>query len=318
MADRPRSCLRLFFSADIAGSTAYKNRKSHRVKGRPAWLPLYESFFREFGQRCVEKWEALNGNGKNPAQVWKLAGDEILLEQETSSLEDALHAVRAFRDALRSYQEDIRTKFDQSLGLKGTIWCAGFPVINSEVEIVRPLTNGNSQVVRDFIGPSIDAGFRLARHSTPARIVVSPEVAWLLAKLAMVKCEVSPLGIYYDGDVELKGILSGAPVPLFTLDASDPLEAVRNQLSGRKPSEASQISAFVEAFVASIGAPEIMALPYMGFEWGEIPPAHDEDFRQLVEQWEFEQSKDLQSGTNELDLPEIRLKSESAGLSVGS
>lgn len=288
MSLEPRPCLRLFFSVDIAGSTAYKSKsQDERSDGRPHWLSLYESFFAEFGVRFAGEWTELGGRG-TPASVWKLAGDEILMSQEVCLIDDVWTAVRAFKKALYGYQEHIRQKHDRGLGLKGTIWCAGFPVINSEIEVRGSAEEGNPSVVRDFIGPTIDAGFRLARHATPARIVLSPELAWLLSKRVEESGE-TMIGIYYDGDVELKGVFGGRPVPLFSIDAGDPLERTRNAISGRKTAQNDSISAFIESFVLSIGNPTLTTLPYLAgtgeVGWGIQPDQHVLELAKMRKLW---------------------------------
>lgn len=292
MREEPRSSLRLFFSADIAGSTAFKNQSRKREEnGRPHWLSLYESFFSEFSLRVTNEWAELKGKGA-PASVWKLAGDEILLAQEIQQIGDVWTAVRAFKKALSSYQDYIRQKFDPNLGLKGAVWCAGFPVINSEIVVEDSAGERSSPIVRDYIGPSIDAGFRLSRHATPSRTIVSPELAWLLSSLAIEAAE-TIIGIYYDGDVELKGVFGGRPVPLFSIDAGDLLEEARNTLAGRVVAQNRSIIAFVEIFVESIGNATLTTLPYLaaeGVEWGQVPEAHKQELHKLRMLWEGEKN----------------------------
>ena len=202
MKVEPRSCLRLFFSADIAGSTAYKNQSQKRDDdGRPHWLSLYESFFAEFSLRVANEWAELKG-----------------------------------------------------------------------------------------IGPP--ASVRLSRHATPTRTIVAPELAWLLASLA-VEAREAIIGIYYDGDVELKGVFGGRPVPLFSIDAGDRLEEARNTLGGRAAVQNRSIIAFVEIFVQTIGNATLTTLPYLvaeGVEWGEQPESHAQEFDKLRRLWEREKS----------------------------
>ncbi len=317
MSDEPRPCLRLFFSVDIAGSTAYKNQSQGRANGRPHWLALYEAFFEEFSVWFANEWTDLRGGGP-PAEIWKLAGDEILMSQELRRIDDAWAAVRAFKKAVYGYQERLRTKYDRSLGLKGTVWCAGFPVINSEIEVKGSATESDAPIVRDYIGPTIDAGFRLARHATPARIVLSPEMAWLLSKQVEVSGE-TMIGIYYDGDVELKGVFGGRPVPLFTIDAGDPLEKTRNAISGRKAAQNDAIIAFVESFAQAIQNPTLMTLPYLtnddGSVWGIQPLEHVAEFSDMYKLWEQESCDNAQweeraSEGGEVDLAAPSLRAE--------
>lgn len=297
----------MFFSADVAGSTAFKAKKSgDRDEGRPGWLPLFEEFFRDFPLQ-MNRQVSVATDSCSPAEVWKLAGDEILLVREVRRLEGVSQSVQAFRETLRNYQKFIRDKHDKGLGLKGAVWCAGFPVINSEVEIESGRSPDEKIIVaRDYIGPSIDAGFRLAKFASPARIVVSPEVAWLISKHNEDSVQVG--NIYYDGDAELKGVFGGRPVPIFTIDAGDPLEARRNSLSGREPCKTRDLREFVEQFIGSIDDPNIVTLPYIGEAWGISPEAHRPELERLQQRWDRENAPAPTGGTVELVPPEISIK----------
>jgi hypothetical protein len=89
----------------------------------------------------------------------------------------------------------------------------------------------------DFVGPSIDLGFQIARFSTDRRIMISLELARLLAHIedAMVYKHPHPtinlssdlfekdfpIPFRYHGKEVLKGVWKGAPYPMFWIDASD-------------------------------------------------------------------------------------------------
>ncbi len=67
----------------------------------------------------------------------------------------------------------------------------------------------------DFIGTSIDCGFRLGKYSTLEKLVISVELATILLrdKTKMIeelniRIESNNIKLYFDDEVELKGVLN--------------------------------------------------------------------------------------------------------------
>ena len=76
---------------------------------------------------------------------------------------------------------------NSSLRVKGTAWVAGFPVRNIELYIPKNMHKNKAEpeCVRDFLGPSIDLGFRLSKKASEARLILSPSLAYLIASAAI-------------------------------------------------------------------------------------------------------------------------------------
>jgi len=91
--------------------------------------------------------------------------------------------------------------------VKGTGWLAGFPVMNS----VMP---GDSVSHFDFLGSSIDIGFRLSRFASPRKFIFSVELAYVLSAPG----KLIENGFRYHGKEILKGVLANRPYPIFWLD----------------------------------------------------------------------------------------------------
>lgn len=126
-----------------------------------------------------------------------------------------LHALKL---AMSEYESSLAAK-GHNLGLKATAWLAGFPVINSEVWLAQP--GEEDDFVRDFLGPSIDLGFRLTRFADGRRIPVSVDLAYLLAKSANHVSEELKPTILFGSSESLKGVMDGKKYPVLWVDRLD-------------------------------------------------------------------------------------------------
>jgi hypothetical protein len=321
------SSLRLFLSLDIVGSTEFK-QTSRSADTRPAmtigWLEPFLSFYQLSVEQMEAQWARAREEmqaidppnksdrfhfGERPA-FWKGAGDEVLFSKAILSPLDALATIQTFLRVIREH----RTRFGSKglpLDVKGTAWLAGFPVNNAEAvlpgqssespsgRLDDPVAEnyrllelhraGKIDAPLDYIGPSIDLGFRLREHATPRRLILSADLAWLLCHAHASftdkernKCAL--LGIPhvgYDGRHGLKGILGGQPYPLMWIEA-DPDNDIdvaedallRRSLSGISPSDrGKEVSHFYDLFlngrtplqtkpyIKSCADPEIFAVP---------------------------------------------------------
>lgn len=225
--------LRLFLSADIAGSTAAKQREAnfHKTVHDPEqasnslpqseWIAATMFFYERFANGFPLAWEgALKACGapesdlkRNPPTYWKAIGDEILFHQVVVEPWHASLAVGMWTHFIKEVRKELREGYPTlNLDIKGAAWLAGFPIINTEIIVNAPRTEGkkdgatgeedfpiykNMQSLADyyksgatstkhkgeldFIGPLIDIGFRLSSLASPGRIVVSAEIAYLMS-----------------------------------------------------------------------------------------------------------------------------------------
>jgi hypothetical protein len=264
---KPR--LRLFLSADIVGSTAFKqsilgprSKPEQRIK----WVSKIQGFYfealRAFTTKCSEVCEdekVSEAFGEQP-RLWKTIGDEVLFvkvlsdhRQLSLTLDCWLYAIQKMRKYLR--------KDGANLDVKSTAWLAGFPFRNSEVAVSPSANLINSEdgdwfveggkllnrlysgetipsVTIDYIGPSIDIGFRLTGLSSSRKMVISVDVAYILSLTNPGKLDGSPIfDIYYDGSTVLKGVFGGLSYPVFWIDisSSDALERLEDELTDLRP-----------------------------------------------------------------------------------
>lgn len=243
--------LKLFLSIDIVGSTAFKqeNPRNHATEGQAPggptnWLSFLTSFYREFGSRLKDNIvRCLEDDGRNGADVdasvgvpmlWKALGDELIYVITLKHEAHLSPLLNGFRHAL-SETIDRATTGEQRLPLsmKGAAWLAGFPVCNAEIPLVSDAADSNHVTGFDYAGPTIDIGFRISKFATPQRLVVSAEVAYLLARTGGTMLPY----LHPDRPTILKGVLKESEYPLFWINTQEGLRRAWKPelLRGKEP-----------------------------------------------------------------------------------
>lgn len=189
--------LRLFASVDLVGSTPYKAGK------RGEWVPEFSRFFEEFPAhlaRCSHRIKRFRDIDlyRFRLRPWKFNGDEILFQVRLESHRDALRHVTALSEALHTFETPMR--------LKATAWLAGFPVMNRAI-----MASADDIQITEYLGPSMDVGFRLTRLASPDRMPVSVDLALLLADA--LPDDGTGFRLYYSGRELLPGVGAGVPYP---------------------------------------------------------------------------------------------------------
>lgn len=227
---------RLFVSIDAIGSTALKTERLKDKDGGDViywasplldFLPevsiIFLNKFIESVKYCPTKQcphKCTNsGSEKWPhIKPWKYVGDEVVLSSELRCRHQPHLLVNAALETLKELNKRSKTKENRSkpkaskngenthrtpLSFKGTAWTAGFPTANIEVD----LPGENEEVVRDYLGPSIDLGFRLSKMANKNKLVISTSLAYFLNDVNIARLKT--LKIYTGGGVELKGVKNG-------------------------------------------------------------------------------------------------------------
>lgn len=218
--------LRLFLSADLVGSTAFKASKHEKFA--PEWAPTFKDFFQEFPAAIEAQYGKLPDKfvrTANRITPWKFSGDEILFWVELKDHREIATHIWSFKCALKSFPDQWKQK-QVPLRLKAAGWLAGFPVTNSEITIGRSL---------DFIGPGIDLGFRVTRFADERRFPLTADAALMLLD-AVQSCELKSdtFHLFYHGSEILKGANSGKPYPIVWLDVNDGQAELEEELLGIK------------------------------------------------------------------------------------
>lgn len=276
---KPR--LRLFLSADIVGSTALKQSpfSTKKVEQSKAWFNKIHGFYFEADQAFRREFNATRDRLKEPLLtgpppvLWKTIGDEVVFVKELTDHRQLVETLRSWMAAVPAVRDFLK-KGNQQLDVKCTAWLAGFPLRNSEVavqkgaalgdygsgdafvesgKILERLYGGDKTVdaVVDYIGPSIDVGFRLTGFCTSRKFIISVDVAHLLARASAGSSVKDPVfSIYFDGSEIMKGVIGGLRYPIFWLDLSPTGSLVRFEdgLTTLEPVDRDRLGEFCNRF----------------------------------------------------------------------
>ncbi len=204
----------MFMSADIVGSTDFKNQ-SERTDGRSPWLRPFERFFREFplilmGELAlvIEDLATVPDVG-----VWRVGGDEIVFCAEPTGENEAAAIVASFCCALTKFDAELANEW--GLRLYGCCWAARFPNENIEIEIPEMATAGSRHGGNyiEYLGPDVDTGFRIAKVAGAGRVAISLNLASAISGNSGIRLTLL-------GKKSLKGMFGGHPYPLIEVEAN--------------------------------------------------------------------------------------------------
>ncbi len=156
----------LFVSYDIVGSTKFKSKDGD-------WAEKIRRAINELRGSVEELPDDVP-----PFRLWKALGDELVFTCEIETIENLKNALPFLFEVLQQQAEEIYQYSDKNLDLKATAWIAH---IGERKESFNTILMVTDEGVKDYIGRSIDEGFRLAHQFTrPRRFVVSFDIASLL------------------------------------------------------------------------------------------------------------------------------------------
>lgn len=206
----------MFMSVDLAGSTAYKS-EAQGGGDSPAWVEAFEAFFREvplcmMGQ-LAEAFE--DEEGLPDCSVWKVIGDEIVFLSHPVSRRQAQLIALAFYYTIVKYDANLFERYP--LRLRGCCWAAQISDRNRRISIPEMIASDASQMYIDYLGPDVDAGFRLASCVGRGQLLVSSNLVQVLAGMR----ESEGIRFHYVGRKVLKGVYKGRPYPLFLMSRTE-------------------------------------------------------------------------------------------------
>jgi ADP-ribose pyrophosphatase YjhB (NUDIX family) len=197
-----------FFSVDIVGSTALKQRNND-------WQEVIRSFFQR--SRELIKGDEPVSNAQSLV-VWKYLGDEIVFISDLTS-KDQLHLLtEACYNILTNLADYMESK-DPELSAKGTVWIV--PV------------DGQQNIYlygEDYLGRHVDAGFRVAKEFARQRqLALSFEVSILLSEKTATGSKLHFLGFRH-----LKGVWQDRYYPVvWYAPGSESIKKLPYDLSAR-------------------------------------------------------------------------------------
>lgn len=286
---KPR--LRIFLSVDLVGSTAFKqarppellkqNRSEPSSLG-PAWFKSILSFYRDFESMLREQWASFNAECEDKKlpecsepEFWKSNGDELLYTFELREPSEAAGIMLLWLSTLENYRKALRANTPE-LDIKSAAWVAGFPVMNSEVifrEGVGESKEGEADdalvhqhdllntwysgikkragLAKDYVGPAIDTGFRIAGWASSRKMAISVDLALLLTGASLDHDIQAKFKIFFDGTQPLKGVVGGRPYPIIWIevDGVGALVEKEDKLLKRAPANHDEIQAYCEEYI---------------------------------------------------------------------
>ena len=238
-----------FASIDVIDSTRLKNQTGkdlfwiQQISAMLSEIPTY--FLQHYKENrekcgclgtCTDKCIIATDNRHIQIDTWKYLGDEVVITAEMKCPTHPYLLVQALRSTLIQLERETSknrksSQKGESLAFKGAAWVAGFPVANKEVFLgIR------KKRTIDYMGPSIDLGFRLAKLATREKIILSESLVYFLASNNHY-----PIKLFSGGNINLHG-LRESKVPLFWT-ALDDSHLSNDELI--KESEASAIYSFI-------------------------------------------------------------------------
>ncbi|MDB5425968.1 MAG: hypothetical protein JWQ29_3384 [Phenylobacterium sp.] len=263
---KPR--LRLFLSVDMVGSTPLK-------QSQQAWRPSILNFYRDFDHAVYSAYRGFNERSNRilPApEFWKSNGDELLYTCDLLTLDQVHDTINVWLSALHTYRESMETITIRAerLDVKSTAWIGLFPAPNAEVFFRRGgaqfradllddaqllqselrdewyANRNHHDITRDFVGPSIDTGFRLTSWATPRRFIISVDLAFLLTSSYAEVAE--PLPLHVSGRHKLKGIIDDEPYPMIWIPVGGAAKPADPSV-GRDIADPTVVRAYCEAII---------------------------------------------------------------------
>lgn len=303
--------VRLFLSADLSGSTEFKNSKhgeNYQEGISPKWVSVFQHFYTDFPVRYATNYQD-NVNSTtgfdNCPKLWKAVGDELVFCGKVSTKKSIWISLSSFIETLHDYRKHL---FDQQTGLniKGAAWLAAFPEPNRAVQLQRssktPDFISASEALEaaadeqpydyDFLGKAIDTGFRVATIATPERFALSVQLARLLVS--------SPPAIgfahdiHFDQTIALKGVNRGEPYPVLFIDTMEHLPTKdarmkeRDLLNKSESSNRNKISGYLEAYCRAVGTDEIMLRNSFQDESPDEPKSYTDHKERILEHFRQE------------------------------
>lgn len=208
----------LFFSFDIVNSTMYKTMTGN-------WPVVIRGLLEDIRARVFKMQDLSSCN------LWRVIGDEMVFVMMIDTKEELGLAVESIFEVTQKVSKLLKTgkffetlegqtiqrqdlellKIQTPLSVKSAAWIA---IINEKIESPYECIKFNysaspqNQIITEYLGRDIDAGFRLKGYTQDRRLVVSFELAYILECLGKKK------ELYIMDYVRLKGVWNNSLYPI--------------------------------------------------------------------------------------------------------
>lgn len=225
----------LFLSCDLQNSTQFKQKGGTG----DTWIATFLAFYTEFPKLLSAEISKACATLQGRLLLWKAVGDELIFSVRIRSEGECSDAVDVWLETMLAFEkEHLLDKTPMTL--KGGAFLATVPSPDRRVAIPRTVhsvdrshldaeamneatlnaTDDDSEFsatfAMDFVGPSIDTGFRILKYASRRYFVLTVEVAHILFKHYSDTVQ-SDRRAHLVGTHELKGVWGGKPYPVFAL-----------------------------------------------------------------------------------------------------
>lgn len=237
----------LFLSVDIVNSTEYKQKNAD-------WQNIFDPFYENFNVKLNKSLDNSNILGNNIQiedipylEFWKYLGDEVIYKVVIKQKIYIYHYLDSFKRAIQAFRKEEFSTL--KLDLKATAWTAGFPLKNSVIKTKIPFSNhmlvdknnkdifikdindNLDYILEDYIGPSMDIGFRITKFSSKNKFIIGGSLAILLLEINNI--DASSLDLYFDGKSSMKGVGYEYPIIWIDMKNHNDNDSQENKLIGR-------------------------------------------------------------------------------------
>ncbi|WP_353649723.1 hypothetical protein ABLG96_01830 [Nakamurella sp. A5-74] len=180
-------------------------------------------------------------------KLWKAVGDELLFVVDVDEESEVHDFVSAWVRAMDGYEAMLSTKNHEmmesgasspplnSMKTKGGAFVATFPEPDYEIVVAHSPSEATSDLdpillnerlkehpspgnLQDFLGTSIDTGFRVSARASQRYFTLSLEVAWAFAQHLKTQTNEPVSNMVLLEEIALKGVWGGRAYPLFAID----------------------------------------------------------------------------------------------------
>jgi hypothetical protein len=224
----------LFLSCDLQNSTQFKQKSASKE-----WIATFLAFYTEFPALLSTEIAGSCPSLQDRLLLWKAIGDELIFSVRIQSERECSDAVDVWLAAMLAF-EKAHLLVKTPMTLKGGAFLATVPSPDRRVAIPRTVGRADrsqldpeamnestlneaidedeftGRFAMDFVGPSIDTGFRVLKFASRRYFVLTAEVAHVLFKHYSDEVQ-GHRQAYLVGTHELKGVWGGRPYPVFAL-----------------------------------------------------------------------------------------------------
>lgn len=202
----------------------YLNEESHFDNSKE--LILFLSFDITDSTRLKvqypKKWSKiiniLTSNSFPYMHYWKFNGDEMLYKRKIDSLEFTCDLIKKSYSHLKTLQNRMKKEIAE-ISIKATIWLA---LTETDVDNYKYNFTFSYGDEVDFVGKSMDEGFRLTKCSSMQKIAIDPKIIYILLDTYEY------IALNKDKDMSLPFFASSKGVELdkFILELNDVIERI--------------------------------------------------------------------------------------------